>query len=985
MTCIHRIHRNRRAPALALTALATATLLAACGGGGGGSTGATDPISSDPGTVSPAGQVAITGTVAIAAPLQGATACYDLNANAACDTGEPSATTGADGRFSLAVDTAQAGRHAVVAQVPASAIDATTGAAVGSAFTLLSPASGLADAHAVSVSPLSTAVAQRADWAGLPAADAAVAVQRSLGLEASPLADPASGTDPQAARLARVLHALSLRTASLAAGAGVPADATRALQASVTSGQLTLLGELSRADAGADPAALADQALADRHLSPATAAEQAAVALATAAPQAAGTPGPFVSLRRFTWTDAGNHFVLAFSGDSTPDADGGYWAGEMRAQVANGQAQPFNRNTAYLDRASGQWVVCSNRWQTSRTTPAAGGQPSQTVYCAGQTSVTRVSERDVSGRRMADVVAELRAWPLPDAPGAGTDAAGLPVHWGPPPAALGEAVFPDGSVISSRAQLTDIGGTERFNLLDKPRVVPASGSGSYRQAATFGDLQRMSGDLVKADATVDGSNSIYLEELPATVTDPALRAVRRYRAAFDPAGDAVRFYACDVVDATNVSRNCTALGDGRVRIDTVADARVLRFATGYPAALTRTLKRQRIFVERTGAVFGGHHDLERMVFQQRPNSVAWTALRTALALPEPAAPTPPAAATAGSTLRSFTYTDAGNYRARLFDFDTAVQDAEGYSPVSERYLIRSGGQAQPFERNQLYWTGSAWYACPNDGRGIIATRQVAPFDSLFCGTYVDRVVASTTLTLDGRNMAEVVNDIRAYGSRDGSFDYAGWGPDPAVHTALSRHVFPEGSTMSYRANQSVATPMAIALGAANVIKLPVGSQPFNAWPSAQTLDQVVQAYGGDYRGSGGVTPANTLFAASRTAAVAPGPDYSTLIELRVAFDPATQKAAFHRLYRLRSNNAVAETTRVLETGYRIEPLGDALILSFDALPEGFEQDFGYARHYAQWGGAVLYAFKSAVTATPTHSIRLNGTAAAALFEVLGVR
>jgi len=76
MSCIHRIHRNGRTPALALTALATATLLAACGGGG--STAETDPISSDPGTVSPAGQVVITGTVTIAAPLQGATACYDL-------------------------------------------------------------------------------------------------------------------------------------------------------------------------------------------------------------------------------------------------------------------------------------------------------------------------------------------------------------------------------------------------------------------------------------------------------------------------------------------------------------------------------------------------------------------------------------------------------------------------------------------------------------------------------------------------------------------------------------------------------------------------------------------------------------------------------------------------------------------------------------------------------------------------------------------
>lgn len=847
-------------------------------------------------TLATAGQIAITGIAAIAAPLQCATVCYDLNANAACDGGEPSASTGADGRFTLAVDIAQAGRHAVVAQVPASAIDAGSGAAVGTAFTLSAPATGHADARSIAVTPLSTAVMDLSAWAGLPTSDAAAAVQRSLGLAASPLADY----------------------------------------------------------------------------------------LATAAPQTVGVPGPFVSVRRFSWTDADNHNLFALVGDSTPDADGGHWAGDVRANVVNGQLRPFNRNTAYLDRRSGQWVVCDNSWHTVRSTPAAAGRPLQSLYCAGQTSLSRVAEQDVSGRRIADVVAEMRAWPLADSPGAGTDDNGLPVHWGPPPAALGDAVFPAGSVISSRAQLTDVGGTERFSLTDKPRVVPASGSGAYRQATSLEALKRMAGNLVQADAAVDAGNSIFLQDLPATVADPALRAVRRYRVAFDPAGDAVRFYGCDVVDATNASRNCVALGDGSSRIDTVGGARVLRFTAGYPAALTAALKRQRLFVERHGVVFGGHRDLERMVFQQRPNTVAWNALRSALALPEPAAPTPPAAATTGSTLRSFTYADPGNYRARLFDFDTAVQDAEGFSTSHERYLIRSGGRDQAFERNQLYWTGSTWYACPSDGRGVSKTRQVAPFDSVFCGTYVDQIIGTTTLTLDGRSMAEVVRDIRAFGSRDGSFDYAGWGPNPDVHTQLAGHAFPAGSTMSYRSNQARVTPLAITLGAANVVRLPQPNQPFNAWPAAPTLEDMVLAYAGDMRGSAGATPGNTVFVGSRTADVAPGPDYGTLIELRVGFDPAAQKAVFYRSYRLRADNSIAATTRALETGYRIDSVGDARILSFDALPEGFEQDHGYVRHYAQWGGAVLCAFKSAVPATPNHSIRLNGTAASALFQVLGV-
>jgi hypothetical protein len=983
MSRIHRNHPRRHVPALALTTLAAAGLLAACGGGSGGDTAAAPEPTAPANPVSPAGQVSITGVVAVASPLQGATVCLDLDANARCDGGEPSTTTGADGRYALAVDPAQAGRHALVAQVPATAIDVGSGAAVGQAFALSAPATGDDPAQPQAITPLTRAVAQLAAWAGLPVADAAAAVQRSLGLDASPLDGGLGAADAPATRLALALHALTLRTAALADGAAVPPDAAQALQAAVGVGHLRLLSALATADASAAPAALADQVLARRQLSADSVATQAAVALATSGAQPART-GPFATPRRFSWTNAGNYSYFAFEGDGVADADGATWASEVRSTVVNGQAQPFNRNTAYLDRRSGQWVVCDNGWRTRRDLPANDGRPQQLLYCAGQHIVGRVADADVSGRRMADVVAQMRAWPLADSVGTGTDSRGLPVHWGPPPSALGEAVFPEGSVITTHAQLTDFGGTERYILTDKPRVAPPGGTGSFRQAATLGDFERMTGNLVKAEATVDGSNTIFLEDVPATVTDPVLRAVTRHRVGFDPASDAVRFYACEVVDATNATRNCTALGDGRRRIDAVADSRVLRFTDGYPAALTVTHQRQRLFVERHGAVFGGYHDLERMVHSQRPNAVAWQALRSALALPDPAPPKPPAVATAGTTLRSFTYTDAGNFRARLFDFDTAVLDAAGYSPVNERFLIRSGGQAQAFERNQLFWTGSQWYACPSDGRAVIRTRQAAPFDTVYCDTYVDDVLSTATMTLDGRNMAEVVRDIRAFGSKDGSFDYAGWGPNPDVHTQLSRAVFPAGATLSYRSNQVRATPMALALGAANVVRLPRADLAFSSWPVARTLEEVVVGYRGDYVGSGGATSSNALFVGSRTADVAPGPDYTTLIEMRVGFDPATQKASFYRNYRLRADNSVAATTRVLETGYRIETLGDARLLKFDALPEGFEQDFGYARFFAQWGGAVVYGFKNAVPSTPSHSIRLNGIAADALFQALGV-
>ena len=56
---------------------------------------------------------------------------------------------------------------------------------------------------------------------------------------------------------------------------------------------------------------------------------------------------------------------------------------------------------------------------------------------------------------MADVVGELRASSLRDAPGFDTDASGLPTRWGPDPAALGDAVFPPGSAFGLREQIND--------------------------------------------------------------------------------------------------------------------------------------------------------------------------------------------------------------------------------------------------------------------------------------------------------------------------------------------------------------------------------------------------------------------------------------------------------------------------------------------------------------------------------------------------
>lgn len=968
-------HLPRPTP-LAAALGAACLVLAACGG-------RSDKSPATPATVAYAGVVAD-------GPLQGATACYDLNDNTACDSGEPSAATDADGRFRFDVPSAQAGVHAVIAEVPASAVDRDTGAAVGVAFTLKTPAPASAAAGSVFVSPLTTLVVDIAAAQGLDTAAAEAAVRTQLGLANSPLANFVSAGDAQAARLATTINRVIIDVSRLAEQAGASGEAARALAASVAAGDLATLAALVQASTAATPSAVAAEVagavLASRNLTPATAREQAEAAAALQAAPAAAPGAPFVSVRRFTWSDADNHQLQAFVGDSSALANGRFAADEVRAHRAAGVEQAFNRNAAYWVAAQNAWVVCPLQWQLLSVKPATASTPQESIFCGASKILARSVDIDVAGRRMADVVAELRASSLRDAPGFDTDASGLPTRWGPAPAALGDAVFPPGSAFGLREQVNDAGGTERYSLTDKPRVVPASGSGSYRHAATLADLQRMSGNLVDAAAVVTNLNSVFLEDLPAEQPNTAYQPVKRYRAAFDPAGAAVRYFACDVLASDNSSLNCAAAGEGSAAVAAQGDARVLRFAAGYPAALAAAFKRQRLFVERSGAVFGGWRDFERTVYQRRPNTVAWNALREALGMAEPAAPVAPVAAGPFRVLRNFSFTDAANYSTRIFAGDSSVRDGQGYFLVDDLRSSVSGGIAQPFARNQLYWTGSEWYDCPSDGTGIIRSNFDAPFDSLFCNSYADERHSSATVTLTGRRMADVVRDIRWYSSKDFAADPANWGPDPAVHTVLENRFFPAGATMEYRGQLRKATPLAIAMGPTSQVRVPPAdaSQPFNTWPFASSLDEFVAKYPGDLLG-GPLNGATTFWLHGYTLATPPAPEYTTTVEYRVAFDANGRKARIWRNYRLASTNATAAYEKLLDTSYELETLGGVTLMRFAAMPAGFEEQFFFQRLFAQRDGAVWYAFKDSVPAQPQFHIRLNGTATDALKGALGVQ
>ena len=185
---------RRRGRAAAL-GLAAAWALVACGGGGGGGDAAPAPV--PPAPPVPSG-VTLTGKVMLGY-LQGASVCLDTNDNLRCDAGELVASTDAQGDYRLEVKAEQLAALAaarLVAVVPADAVDASTGAPVGSEHVLLSrpydPATTV-----YPFTPLRTR-AEQIVWGGAARADAEAEVRHTAGLLDLGLDDDYLGAAAQA-------------------------------------------------------------------------------------------------------------------------------------------------------------------------------------------------------------------------------------------------------------------------------------------------------------------------------------------------------------------------------------------------------------------------------------------------------------------------------------------------------------------------------------------------------------------------------------------------------------------------------------------------------------------------------------------------------------------------------------------------------------------------------------------------------------------
>lgn len=665
------IPRGRRLRAL-FTAAAALTL-AGCGGGSGNNA---PPTGGNPNPPPPPPAVTITGIVADG-PLQGATACYDLNDNAACDAGEPTSTlTDAAGAYAISVAPGDAGAHAVIVDVPATAIDSTTGAPIGTALTFRAPATGSGAPQSVFVSPLTTMVAGQMRATGMSAADAAAYVQAQAGLAISPLAD-FTGNAPaqqQAALLARLavqtqialLNTLALQLGTTAAnGTTVTASDIAAAAADALRGALPALAATaasSTISGAADvQAALVAAAQELVRTQPALEPTQA-LAVVEAAKLSNGVTllnTPAATLRALRFTDASNwtmRYMAANAADNTPDAQGLVRFYDVHRASTAGAIQTWGYHTlparaGDLHWNGSQWIDCPLGTRSTQTQRDAAGR-SQYDYCNGfeRGSSTR-TELDIGGQTMASVITNLIR-PTP-----GEDSGVAYADWGPADLGLlGNATFPSGarlfyqtSIPTFNAFAHDVNapattfGTAAAAGGNVPLLPPGTPSSTLAchqafvgvlSASNVGTLEQLAAnnpgtpcienqqsDAAGSSLTPNvwwGATSVSLGNVSdaATPPSPFYAATANLRVAFVPNSTQVKYLSCYVRTTTGgAARNCSEIGGGSYVIEPqLANGQVVSRVMSFSnlPAVAQRLNFNRIFVERGGTVYAGYRGVDNV-------------------------------------------------------------------------------------------------------------------------------------------------------------------------------------------------------------------------------------------------------------------------------------------------------------------------------------------------------------------------------------
>lgn len=315
--------------------------LYACGGSGSDDTG---------GGVVAQPAITLSGAVLIDQAVRNTAVCADLNANAVCDTGEPGAAlTGADGRYSITYQPADAAATAafnqapVIARVTPDSVDAADpgSKATAKAFQLSAPAG-----KAGQVNPLTTLV-QTGIAGGMTREAAEAAVARQLGIPAAKIYD-------------------------------------------------------YQGDAASSSAVLPDNAR--------TAAKVTAYALELGAPLQVVAPGAAAvathQLGFLNYGGADNYGVRERKSDGLLQADGYAQLIETRAGKTGGLATAPEALFPSVTLTSSGWTRCDTAVPRLTTL----GNPARTLVCNQSTAFLGFTLRtqDVGGKSMAEAVTALR-------------------------------------------------------------------------------------------------------------------------------------------------------------------------------------------------------------------------------------------------------------------------------------------------------------------------------------------------------------------------------------------------------------------------------------------------------------------------------------------------------------------------------------------------------------------------------------------------
>ena len=642
--------------ALAFAGAAMLTV-AGCGGGGGGT------------SVSPptAAKTSVPVTV-IDGAIKNATVCLDKNLNGICDSGEPSGKTDADGKVTLQIDSADAGKYPVLAIVGTDAEDFDTGPVLVP-FTLKAPA----DKPAV-ISPLTTLVQAYVEASGGTSTAAADAIKDKLGLSASLFDDftkDASDTGKQAGTVARliVVTTQTQRTATTDAKGTDGAALTKAqIDAAINARLLQILPSVILAVLDSPVLSSGTATLAEKEAAIAAAAQQVAtesglskdnIGLVVAAnsqtsvpDNASETPTDTVSLRWFEFTDVNNYYLRAFSAtaaQNTPDADGKRHFTEYRNRKVNGDELEWGEGLNNWIRpqiywTGTEWFDCPTNFVHESSAFNAAGE-SESLYCKSQKSKAKRYDRDIAGLKIIDVVREIRAYPLADNQGKFS-------NWGPNPelpaiqSLLGNTVFPAGAKLRYQTS-TDLENPEYYDRTANGRAtIPQADDPMNANTATWRDATLAqfigwnAGDLTGAVpiANVNGNNARVLISARDYVKADGSAAYKRYMVGFDAATQKARFYECEGDMASRASTppqnrtlpgTCAAILNTTYTIATRGDGKVLRFAAE-PTQLGNTS--YRLFVERSGITYVGGQDKLQVNNQQRLNLQAADVLGASLGL-----------------------------------------------------------------------------------------------------------------------------------------------------------------------------------------------------------------------------------------------------------------------------------------------------------------------------------------------------------------